>query len=61
MSNMLLGYGVIDLNPGHDLGTHPFSTIFNGVGKHFLQGSDRQGLFQHEIADTEIWRNVLWK
>lgn len=56
-------WAVVCPNPhlGRKSGTHPFAAIFTCVGKHFLQGSHREGLFQHKIADAEIWRNILWR
>ena len=45
---------------GSNPGTHPFAAIFPCAGKHFLQGSDWQGLLQHKTADTQVWRNKLW-
>lgn len=38
--------------------THPFAAL-PSVGKHLLQGPDRQGLLQHKVADAQVWRNIL--
>lgn len=38
--------------------THPFS-VLPSVGQHLLQGPHWQGLLQHKVTNTQVWRNML--
>lgn len=38
--------------------THPF-TVLSSFSQHLLKGSNRQGLLQHKVTNTQVWRNIL--
>lgn len=39
-------------------GAHPFA-VLPSVSQHLLQGSNWQGLLQHEVANAQVWRDIL--
>lgn len=38
--------------------THPFAAL-PGVCQHLLQGTNRQRLLQHKVADAQVRRDIL--
>lgn len=38
--------------------THPF-VVLPSVSQHLLQGPYWQGLLQHKVTNTQVWRNIL--